>query len=62
MNSIKIFKNGILLILLLFLVYQNLHFLDYCIGMTEGLLYALTLIVFILTFIIIQFRDLYFYY
>ena len=62
MYSIKIFKNGFLLILLLLLVFQNLHFLDYCEGMTEGLLYALTYIIFILTYLIIQLRDLYFYY
>jgi hypothetical protein len=62
MNSLKKAKNGILIILFLLIISQNLHFSDFCEGMSEGLLFALTCLIFIVTYLIIQFRDLYLYF
>ena len=62
MNSLKKVKYGILIILLLLIISQNLHFSDFCEGMSEGLLFSLTCIIFIFTYLIIQLRDLYFFF
>ena len=62
MNSLNKVKNGILIILLLLIISQNLHFSDFCEGMSEGLLFALTCIIFIFTYFVIQLRDLYFFF
>ena len=62
MNSLKKVIYGILIILFLLIISQNLHFSDFCEGMSEGLLFALSCIVFIITYLVIQFRDLYFFF
>ena len=62
MNSLKKAKYGILIILFLLIISQNLHFTDFCEGMSEGLLFAITCIIFIITYFVIQFRDLYFFF
>ena len=62
MSSLKKMKYGILTVLFIFIVIQNIHFSDFCEGMSEGLLFALTCLIFIITFLIIQLRDLYFFF
>lgn len=59
MKERKKIKYGILSILLLVTLCLNIHFGDFCEGMSKGLLFAFLSIIFILCFIIIEIRDLY---
>jgi len=55
----KELKYGLLILFLLLTIFQNVHFSDFCEGVSEGLLFAFTCLIFLISFIIVQLLDLY---